>query len=340
MTTATAPTTTCHVAPAARGAEPSPSRADERTWATATPIRTRVGSRDRTRALLNLLEDAVDEQARLPQYAVLDMLEHLDLENARIDQANAELRAEVAERKRTEQLLRLLTDDLASSNTHLEQFAYAASHDLSEPLRAISGPISLLARRYEGQLGDDADQYIGFAVEGCQRMQAIINGLLTYARVGEFEGAMAPVDCNHIVRAALAGLASVVDETDADVLIGELPTVRADVTQLSLVFQNLISNALKFVAPGVRPLVVVAAAQTGDRWRFSVLDNGIGIDRQHRDRIFGMFNRLHGREVYSGTGIGLALAKKIVERHGGTIGMDDGPRGGSRFWFTHDRERT
>ena len=315
-------------------------RADRRAWKSEVDIDTRVGSRDRTRALLTLLEDSVEQQARLSQYAVLDILEDLDLENARIDQANAELRAEVAERKRSERILQLRSDDLASSNEHLEQFAYVASHDLSEPLRSISGPISLLARRYEGRLGDDADEFIGFAVEGCQRMQAIINGLLDFSRVGEVEGSRATVDCDHVVRAALSGLASVVDETGADISVGRLPRVRADVTELSLVFQNLISNALKFVAPGVRPLVFIGAEPTCDGWRFSVMDNGIGIDRQQRERVFGMFNRLHGREVYPGTGIGLALAKKIVERHGGTIGIDDGPRGGSCVWFTHIPQRT
>ena len=292
--------------------------------ATPSPSRAGACSRDRTRILLSLLEGAVDQKAILTRNAVLDLLEDLNLENAKIDQANTELRAEVA--------------GLASSNADLEQFAYVASHDLSEPLRAISGPIALLARRYEGQLGDDADEYIGFAVDGCERMQAIIDGLLAYARADELERNIAPVDSHAVVRAALSGLAGVIDETGADVSIGMLPTVRADVTQLSLVFQNLISNALKFVAPGVRPLVFVGADRAGGGWRFSVMDNGIGIEPQHRDRIFGMFKRLHCRAAYPGSGIGLALARKIVERHGGTIGMDDGPRGGSRFWFTHDPE--
>jgi len=312
----------------------------ERAPAPVIPIDTLVGSFAQTRALLNILEDSNAEQARLQEThrAVLNMLEDLDLEKAKVDGANAELRAEVTERKRTERMLQIRTDDLASSNAELEQFAYVASHDLSEPLRAISGPIQLLARRYEGQLGEEADEYIGFAVDGCQRMQDIINGLLGYSRVGRVEGVLAPVDCNLVVRAALSGLASVIKETGADVSVGELPTVRADVTQLSLVFQNLISNALKFVAPGVRPVVVVGTERFGDGWRFTVTDNGIGIDRRHRDRIFGMFKRLHGREDYPGTGIGLALVKKIVERHGGGIGVDERPESGSRFWFTHDRE--
>jgi light-regulated signal transduction histidine kinase (bacteriophytochrome) len=302
---------------------------DERTWATATQ-----------RALLNILGDFVDEKARIrdTQHAVLNILEDLDLEKVKIDKANTVLRAEVAERERTERILQQRTDDLASSNEDLEQFAYVASHDLSEPLRAISGPISLLARRYEGQLGDDADEYIGFAVDGCKRMQAIIDGLLSYSRVGRLEGTATPVDCNLIARAALAGLASVIDETGANVSVGELPTVRGEATQLSLVFQNLISNAVKFMARGVGAHVIVDAERMVHGWRFSVTDNGIGIEPQHRDRIFGMFKRLHGREDYPGTGIGLALVKKIIERHGGTVGIDAGREGGSRFWFTLDTE--
>jgi light-regulated signal transduction histidine kinase (bacteriophytochrome) len=316
------------------------SREDERTWATVSQAACTVCRGRGERALLNILEDFVDEQARIrdAQHAVLNILEDLDLEKAKIDGANIILRTEVTERKRTERILQQRTDDLASSNEDLEQFAYVASHDLSEPLRAISGPISLLARRYEGQLDDEADEYIGFAVDGCTRMQAIIDGLLAYSRVGRLEGTLSPVDCNLVATAAVAGLASVITETGAEVSVGELPTVRSEATQLSLVFQNLISNAVKFMAPGVRPHIVVGAERAGNRWRFSVTDNGIGIEPQHRDRIFGMFKRLHGREDYPGTGIGLALVKKIVERHGGTVGIDAGPEGGSRFWFALDVE--
>jgi light-regulated signal transduction histidine kinase (bacteriophytochrome) len=330
MTTATSPAATKQPALGSTRDVHAPSRReDDRAWTTATQ-----------QALLNILEDSVDEKARLKetQSAILNMLEDLDTEKARIDDTNAELRTEMSERRRTEKILQRRTEDLASSNADLEQFAYVASHDLSEPLRAISGPIQLLARRYEGQLDAEADEYIGFAVDGCQRMQAIINGLLAYSRVGRLEGNLAPVDCNLIVTAALSGLASVIDETDAEISVGQLPTVRADVIQLSLVFQNLISNGLKFMAPGVRPHVVVGAEQLGKAWRFTVTDNGIGIEPQHRERIFGMFKRLHGREDYAGTGIGLALVKKILERHGGTIGIDTRPEGGSCFWFTLDKE--
>ena len=220
------------------------------------------------------------------------------------------------------------------SNAELEQFAYIASHDLAEPLRVISGPISLLARRYEGQLDEKADEFIRIAVDGCQRMQAIINALLAVSGLGGLDGTLDAVDCNQIVDSAVAALAVAIDESGAEVSVGALPTLRAEATQLSLVFQNLLSNALKFVRPGVRPRVVVAAERAGDGWCFSVIDNGIGVDPAHRERIFGMFKRLHGRDDYAGTGIGLALVKKIVEQHGGVIGVDAGSRGGSRFWFT------
>ena len=203
-------------------------------------------------ALLNILEDSVEEKDRLrdTQRAVLNILEDLDLEKAKIEDANTELRAEVAERSRAEQALQSRTDDLANSNADLEQFAYVASHDLSEPLRAISGPISLLARRYQGQLDAEADEYIGFVVDGCQRMQAIIDGLLAYSRVGRFEADGGVGRLQHVARRrSLAWLAPTIDATDAEVSVGELPMVFAEKTQLSEVFLNLISNALKFVAP-------------------------------------------------------------------------------------------
>ncbi len=230
--------------------------------------------------------------------------------------------------------------ELARSNADLEQFAYVASHDLSEPLRAISGPISLVAHRYRGQLDEDADQFIDFAVDGCARMQAMITDLLTYSRVGRLEAEMEPVDCRRVVDAVITALGPSIAEACATVDVGDLPVVIAERSQLTLVFQNLISNALKFVRPGVAPHVEVAAERRAREVRFIVTDNGIGIEPRHRELVFGMFKRLHGREEYGGTGIGLALAKKIVERHGGRIGIDDPPTGtGSQFWFTIPVER-
>jgi PAS domain S-box-containing protein len=223
---------------------------------------------------------------------------------------------------------------LARSNEELEQFAYIASHDLSEPLRAISGPISLLARRYNGQLDAEADQFIEFAVDGCRRMQAIIDDLLALSRAGRVDGELQQVDCNLLVKSVVAGLGARIAETGAIVRVDPLPTVLSQPTQLGQVFQNLIANALKFIPPGVVPEVVVSAERVGDEWDFSVTDNGIGIEPRHRERIFGMFKRLHGRSEYEGSGIGLALCKRIVERQGGRIGVDAAPSGqGSCFWF-------
>ena len=223
---------------------------------------------------------------------------------------------------------------LARSNEELEQFAYIASHDLSEPLRAISGPISLLARRYHDQLDAEADQFIEFAVDGCRRMQAIIDDLLALSRAGRIDGELQQVDCNLLVESVVAGLGARIAETGAIVRVDPLPTVTSQPTQLGQVFQNLISNALKFIPPGVVPEVVVSAERIGDEWDFSVVDNGIGIEPRHRERIFGMFKRLHNRNEYVGSGIGLALCKRIVERQGGRIGVEEAPSGqGSRFWF-------
>jgi len=266
--------------------------------------------------------------------ALMNILDDLDVKNAKFEAVNAELRAEVAERTRSERILQQQSDDLARSNADLEQFAYVASHDLSEPLRAISGPITLLARRYEGQLDADADEYIGFAVDGCLRMQAIIDGLLAYSRVGRLEGTLESVDCNALLETVLGWLAPAIEASGANVRVGELPVILADKTQLGQVFLNLLSNAVKFVAPGTSPHIAVGAVQAGAAWRFEVTDNGIGIDPEYRKRIFGIFKRLHGREEYPGTGIGLSLVKKIVERHGGTVGVADAPLGGSLFWFT------
>ena len=229
---------------------------------------------------------------------------------------------------------------LARSNAELEQFAYAASHDLSEPLRAISRPLSLMARRYHGRLDEQADEFIGFAVDGCARMQSLIDGLLAFSRVGRIQGYLVPTSAETAVRGVLTALGPTLSDTHATVTVGPLPEVMAEPTQLTQVFQNLISNAVKFTAPGVAPRVSVGAERCADQWRFTVTDNGIGVEPRHRDRVFGMFKRLHVAEEYPGTGIGLALVKKIVECHGGQVGIadtgseDTGSGVGSCVWFT------
>ncbi len=224
---------------------------------------------------------------------------------------------------------------LARSNAELEQFAYVASHDLSEPLRAISRPLSLMARRYQGRLDDQADEFIGFAVDGCARMQSLIDGLLTFSRVGRLQGDVLPTSAELAVQGVLTALDPTLRETHAIVTVGPLPMVVAEPTQLTQIFQNLISNAVKFTAPGVAPRVSVRAERSGELWRFTVTDNGIGIEPRQRDRVFGMFKRLHLAVEYPGTGIGLALVKKIVECHGGQVGIEDTGTGvGSAVWFT------
>jgi PAS domain S-box-containing protein len=232
------------------------------------------------------------------------------------------------------QVVDKLLAELERSNTDLAQFAYVASHDLSEPLRMVSSYVQLLADRYAGKLGPDADEFIGFAVDGAARMKALIDDLLAYSRSGANAVIRRPVDCGSLVTSALADLDLAITVSGGSVSVGDLPTVTGDPGQLSQVFQNLLSNALKFVPPGRVPHVQVSAVRDGQAWCFAVEDNGIGVDAAHQERIFLMFKRLHGRAEYPGTGIGLALCHKIVSRFGGRIWIEDRPGGGSVFRFT------
>jgi signal transduction histidine kinase len=240
-----------------------------------------------------------------------------------------------AERRLTETAneLEARNTELARSNADLEQFAYVASHDLSEPLRMVSGFVGLLARRYGGKLDDDADEFIGYAVEGVSRMRMLIDDLLAYSRVGRSENAMRMVDTGAVVERVLRVLESQIAESGAEIVRGELPRVRADETEIGQLFQNLLSNALKFRGEAA-PVVEVGAERENGWWRFSVRDNGIGIEPRHADRIFKVFQRLNPREAYAGTGIGLAICQRIVDRHGGRIWLQAGTRGGTEFRFT------
>ncbi|HEX9445544.1 MAG TPA: GAF domain-containing protein, partial [Candidatus Binatia bacterium] len=224
-------------------------------------------------------------------------------------------------------------DELARSNTELQHFAYIASHDLQEPLRMVASYVQLLARRYRGRLGADADEFIGFAVDGATRMQALINALLSYSRVGTQGSAFAPTECEAVLDGALAGLKAAIQESGATVTRAALPAVMGDAAQLGQLFQNLIGNAIKFHNHNA-PEVHVAAEPHGQEWRFSVRDNGIGLDAQYAERVFVMFQRLHAKGEYPGTGIGLAVCKKIVERHGGRIWVESEPGRGATFYFT------
>jgi PAS domain S-box-containing protein len=226
--------------------------------------------------------------------------------------------------------------ELARSNADLEQFAYVASHDLREPLSAISGPLNFVADEYQGkQLDETAQEFIGFAIDGSKRMQTLIDGLLAFSRVGRVEGTVVPTEADRAVEQALDSLTPMLETTNAEVTLDPLPTVVAEPDQLVQVFRNLISNALKFVEPGVVPRVHISARPVGGAWRFEITDNGIGVPDKQRAQLFTMFKRLHPADRYPGTGIGLALVKKIIEWRGGEVGVEPAPGGeGSLFWFT------
>jgi PAS domain S-box-containing protein len=249
----------------------------------------------------------------------------------------ADLVAQGLVRRRTELELEQRLDELARSNSELEQFAYVASHDLQEPLRMVASFNQLLARRYKGKLGEDADEFIGFSVEGVTRMQRLINDLLEYSRVGTRAKEKADVDMNAIMNITLRDLEATIVETHAKVTHDELPHVLADESQMMQLIQNLVGNAIKFRRNHVPPRVHVGVISNGYGYTFSVKDNGIGIDPQFFDRIFVIFQRLNAREKYPGTGIGLAICKKIVERHGGRIWVESVPDRGSTIHFTLPR---
>ena len=235
--------------------------------------------------------------------------------------------------KQTERALEKQTKELARSNAELEQFAYVASHDLQEPLRMVSSYVQLLARRYKDKLDEDANEFIAYAVDGADRMQKLINGLLTYSRIGTHGKAFKPTDCLCVLERALGNLDVAISESRAIVEYDNLPTVICDGLQITQLFQNLINNAIKFRKDQM-PHIRIRAEEKGDEWVFSVCDNGIGIDPRHAERIFIVFQRLHGRHEYPGTGIGLAICKKIVERHGGCIWIESEPGQGSTFYFS------
>lgn len=243
------------------------------------------------------------------------------------------IRAEVTLRKLTEEALLQRTEELARSNQDLEQFAYVASHDLQEPLRAVAGCIQILQRRYQGQLDAQADELITHVVDGAHRMRQLIEDLLAFSRVGTRGARPEPVEADHALDLALQNLGAILEDTGAVISRQPLPRVAADCTQLAQVFQNLIGNALKFRRESP-PSVAISAVRQDNLWTFAIRDNGIGIDPRHTERIFGIFQRLHTRRDYPGTGIGLALCRRIVERHGGRIWVESQPGLGSTFFFT------
>ena len=240
---------------------------------------------------------------------------------------------DITERKRAEEELRKMADELERSNADLQQFAYAASHDLQEPLRSIGGFSKLLEKRYKGKLDGKADEFVGFIIDGVRRMQMLIKDLLEYSRIGTKGEVFGSTHCSAALEQAVYSLRSAVEESGAVITHDLLPVVAADASQMMRLFQNLIGNAIKF--RGEKPLRIhVTAEIKGDEWVFSVRDNGIGIDQKNLERIFVIFQRLHAGEEYPGTGIGLSICKKIVERHGGKIWVESELGKGSIFYFT------
>jgi predicted ATPase/signal transduction histidine kinase len=270
---------------------------------------------------------------RLEVIQLLSTQAAISIDNARLyNQLELRVQERTTELTQANQQLEQLTADLQRSNQELEQFAYIASHDLQEPLRTITSYTQKLAQRYQGQLDEKADRYIGFAVDGATRMQQLIQALLTYSRVGRQKLKPEAIDCNTIVSRVLRDLKVVIAESQATLTVAPLPIIQADPIQLSLLFQNLIGNAIKYRSE-VPPQIQVSAQKEPECWRFSIHDNGIGIESQYCDRIFKIFQRLHTSDEYPGTGLGLAICQKIVENHGGHIWVESKLGAGSTFSF-------
>lgn len=251
------------------------------------------------------------------------------------------IRFEITDRKRVEEELKAKqvelearAEALARSNADLEQFAYVASHDLQEPLRMVSSFTQLLARRYKGRLDEDADEFIRYASQGAETMQAMIRDLLAYARLSASAPSPRPVALDTALDAALANLRAALEEVKPELRREALPTVLGEPGQLTQLFQNLLGNALKFRVPHRPPEISIGARREGDCWHCWVQDNGIGLDARHAEQIFTIFQRLHGREEFPGSGIGLAFCKRIVERHGGRIWVESTRGLGATFHFT------
>jgi PAS domain S-box-containing protein len=266
------------------------------------------------------------DEGLLVMAAIRDITERKQVER-KIRRLNADLERRVHER----------TAELERSNEALKEFAYAASHDLQEPVRTMGNYAEILARRYRGRLDADADEFLGFIVDGAEWMHQLLQGLLEYSRVEMSPPVTAPTPMDRALEQALGNLGAAIAETGASVTSGTLPAVPGDRLQMVQLFQNLVGNAIKFRRPGVHPEVRVEAATRDSEWVFAVHDNGIGIDLRQAKRIFAIFQRLHRRPEYPGAGVGLAICRKIVELHGGRIWVESRPEGGTTFLFALPR---
>jgi signal transduction histidine kinase len=288
-------------------------------------------------AFNHLMSDLEASQEEIQKYTQ-ELEVRVDERTAELKLLNEQLERDVAKRKRAEEALERQAQELARSNAELEQFAYIASHDLQEPLRMVRSYVQLLERRYKGKLDEDADDFIAYAVDGAARMQALINDLLKYSRVGTKGKLFASTDCAKVLRAVLANMEITIEETKAKVTYDDLPTIMADDVQLIQLFQNLVGNAIKFRGEQP-PEIHVSVERKYGEWVFGVHDNGIGIEEQYFEQIFMIFQQLHTRDRYEGTGIGLAICQKIVEHHGGRIWVESEPGQGSTFYFSIPTER-
>ncbi len=280
----------------------------------------------------NLTTDAFTPE-RVEILQLLSTQAAISLENSRLyNEMEMRVRDRTAKLTKANQQLEQLTAELQRSNQELEQFAYIASHDLQEPLRAVASYTQLLAKRYQGKLDEKADIYLGFTVEGATRMQQLIQDLLAYSRVGRYQLQRQPTDFNLVVRKVLKDLQLAITENQAAIAFDSLPTLSADTAQITQLFQNLIGNALKYRSQAP-PQVLITAIQQEVKWLFQVRDNGIGIDPQYTQQIFTIFERLHSHDEYPGTGLGLAICQKIVERHGGKIWAESQSGKGALFCF-------
>lgn len=268
------------------------------------------------------------------------MLAHIQERDARLSAANQSLQAEIEERRQAQEALKNNMQELARSNAELEQFAYVSSHDLQEPLRMVASYTQLLEKRYADKFDEKGLLFLHYIVDGARRMQQLIDDLLMFSRVGTRGKELRPLPANEPLAAALQNLKTSIQESGATISAPELPRVMGDATQLTQLFQNLIGNAVKFHRPNLPPRIEIEVTDQNEFWLFAVKDNGIGIDQGHFERIFVIFQRLHGRTEYPGSGIGLAICKKIIERHGGHIWVESQPDKGSAFYFTLRKARS